>query len=132
MGTRLSDVRVRLAGTVVIAAALLVTASCGTATQARPATGTPAASSTTVVAAQARSSCRAFSLSLVSDHGGQPSPVAAAVWFTGHGGVGDLPRSGWHQDGQDESGVIVRSGDVALHVLQGSDRTWQVDSGSWC
>ncbi|MGZ4538817.1 MAG: hypothetical protein ACXVX8_03780 [Blastococcus sp.] len=84
------------------------------------------------MAAQPRAGCRAFSLSLASDHGGQPSPRAAAEWLSGHGGVGDLPRSGWHEDGHDESGVTVRSGDVALHVVQGSDGTWQVDSGSWC
>jgi hypothetical protein len=132
MGMRSSAVTVRLAGMVVVTAALSATASCGTATQARLATGTPTGSSTSVAAAQANSSCGGFSLSLVSDRGGQPSPVAAAEWFTGHGGVGGLPQSGWHEGGQDDSGVIVRSGDVALHVIRGSDGTWQVDSGSWC
>ena len=28
--------------------------------------------------------------------------------------------------------ATVRSGPVTLHVVQGPDRTWQVDSGSWC
>jgi hypothetical protein len=132
MGARPSHVTVQLAGMMVVTAALLVTASCGTATQARPAAGTPTDSSTPVSATQAHASCGGFSLSLVSDRGGQPSPVAAAEWLTGHGGVGGLPQSGWHEDGQDESGSIVRSGDVALHVLRGPDGTWQVDSGSWC
>jgi hypothetical protein len=28
--------------------------------------------------------------------------------------------------------ATVRSGPVTLHAVQGPDRTWQVDSGSWC
>ena len=40
--------------------------------------------------------------------------TAAAAWFARH------------------VGVAVRSGPVTLHVVQGPDRTWQVDSGSWC
>lgn len=72
-------------------------------------------------------------MSLVSDRGGQSTPVAAATWFVVHGGaVGDLPRSGWHQDGQDSAGVIVRSQGSTLHAVQGPDLTWQIDSGTRC
>jgi hypothetical protein len=106
MRPRPSDLPVR---SIVVGAALLATGSCGTAAPAHD--------------------CGGFSLSLVSDRGGQPSPVAAAEWFSEHGGVPGVPSSGWHQDG---SGSSVRSGELTLHVVQGPDATWQVDSGSYC
>ena len=120
----------RLAGLVAVGAALWGTASCGTAPQPRPAAETSSAA--TAAAAPVHADCRGFSLSLVSDRGGQPTPVAAAVWFAAHGGVGDVPRSGWHEEGPDETGVVLRSGLATVHVIQGSDRTWQVDSGQSC
>jgi hypothetical protein len=76
--------------------------------------------------------CGGFALSLVSDRGGRPSPVAAAEWFAEHGGVPGVPQSGWQEDGQDESGAEVSSGEVTLHAIQGPDESWQVDSGSTC
>jgi hypothetical protein len=85
-----------------------------------------------LVTACSTTGCSGFAASLATDHGGQPSPVAAAEWFSGHGGVGGLPRSGWREDGRDQNGATVRSGDTKLHAIQGSDKTWQVDSGTSC
>jgi hypothetical protein len=114
-----------------VTAGLSAIASCGSATQAPLSGPTPTASG--AVAAPASSSvCSGFALSLASDRGGQPSPVAAAEWFAEHGGDAGLPRSGWHEVGGDESGSTVRSGAVTLHVVRGPDGTWQVDSGSQC
>lgn len=73
-----------------------------------------------------------FALSLASDTGGQPSPVAAANWFATHGGVGPLPRHGWHVVRRDAEGVRLRAGSSTVHVMQGRDGTWQVDSGTRC
>lgn len=98
---------VRLAGAMVCAATVLAAAACG-------------------------GHCQAFSLSLASDRGGQASPVAAAAWFAGHGGVGGLPRSGWREDGRDAAGTVVRSGGASVHAVQGSDGTWQVSDGRSC
>jgi len=125
-------VSVPLTWTVLVTAALLATAACGTAAEAAPPTGAPTNAATSASITQPHSSCAGFSLSLVSDRGGRPSPVAAAEWFAGHGGVAGVPQSGWRKVGQDEGGVIVGSGDLRLHVIRGSDGTWQVDSGSWC
>jgi 2-keto-4-pentenoate hydratase len=100
----------------VVTAALLVTASCGTVRQ-EYAAGRPADPRTTAAPVQEGATCQGFSLSLASDHGGLPSPVAAAEWFA---------------DGHDGSGVILRSGNVTLHAVQGPDTTWQVDSGRRC
>lgn len=121
---------VQLTGMVVVTAALLA-ASCGTATQARPMTES-ADTSRPAPVTHASAGCEGFALSLASDHGGQPSPIAAAEWLSEREGVAGLPKSGWREDGQDESGSIVRSGNATVHVVRGSDGTWQVDSGSWC
>jgi hypothetical protein len=88
-----------------------------------------------VTAATARPACAngsAFALSLVSDRGGQPTPVAAAAWFARHGGVAGVPARGWREVGRHGRGATVLSGPIVLHVVQGPDRTWQVDSGNWC
>jgi hypothetical protein len=114
-----------------VSAGLLATASCGTASPPPSVAETKAAATTSAAAGRAPT-CSAFSLSLVSDRGGQPSPVAAAEWFAGHGGVAGVPRSGWHERGRDESGATVRSDDMTLHVVRGPDQTWQVDSGGRC
>ena len=71
-------------------------------------------------------------LSLVSDRGGQPTPAAAAAWFARHGGLTGIPAQGWRQLSRSGSGATVESGAVTLHVIQGPDRTWQVDSGNRC
>jgi hypothetical protein len=39
---------------------------------------------------------------------------------------------GWQQVSRGGSGATVESGAVTLHVIQGSDRTWQVDGGNRC
>ena len=73
---------------------------------------------------------RAFSLSLAHDTGGQASAIAAAQWFTTHGSLWpDLPTTGWSVVGSSGSSTSVRSGSFTLDVVQGSDGTWQVDSG---
>jgi hypothetical protein len=85
--------------------------------------------------APASSSCTSrtgFALSLASDRGGQRTPIAAAVWFARHGGLTGIPAEGWRQVSRDGSGVTAESGLVTVHVIQGPDRTWQVDSGSRC
>jgi len=113
-----------------IVACLLVVSACGSSS-AQSATSRTAP----VTTATARSACAsgsAFSLSLASGLGGQPTPVAAAAWFARHGGVAIIPAQGWREVGRHGDGATVRSGPVTLHVIQGPDRTWQVDSGSWC
>ena len=123
---------VRPAPPLVALGVVLGAASCGSATPVHPTAGAPTESTPTAAATHPLSGCRGFSLSLASDRGGQPSPLTAAEWFTGHGGVTDLPPAGWHEDHRDESGTVLRSGNVTLHAVQGPDDTWQVDSGSWC
>ena len=107
-------------------AGLLTGVGCGS--DAAPATPVPAVH-------PVRSSCAdgsGFALSLVSDRGGQPTPAAAAAWFARHGGLPGIPADGWWQVSRSGSGATVESGAVTLHVSQGSDRTWQVDSGYRC
>jgi hypothetical protein len=43
-----------------------------------------------------------------------------------------IPAQGWRQISRSGSGATVESGAVTLHVIQGPDRTWQVDSGNRC
>ena len=72
-----------------ILACLLAVSACGSSSAQSAATP--------VTAATARSACAsgsAFALSLVSDRGGQPTPVAAAAWFARHGGVTGVPGRG--------------------------------------
>jgi hypothetical protein len=116
-----------------ILACLLAASACGSGS-AHPAAA-QAAQVTPATAATARPACAsgsAFALSLVSDRGGQPTPVAAAAWFARHGGVAGVPAQGWRQASRHGRDATVRSGPVTLHAVQGPDRTWQVDSGSWC
>src|SRR5262245_28253093 len=113
-----------------IAACLLAASACGSnRTQSTPTRAAPPAAAT---ASPGCASGSASALSLVSDRGGQPSPVAAAAWFARHGGVAGVPGRGWRQASRHGLGATVRSGLVTLHVVQGPDRTWQVDGGSWC
>ena len=105
---------------------LLAIAACGS--DAAPAAPAP-------VVHAASSSCArgsGFALSLASDRGGQPTPVTAAAWFARHGGLTGIPAQGWRQVSRSGSGATVESGAVTLHVIQGPDRTWQVDSGNRC
>jgi hypothetical protein len=114
-------------------ATIAVLAACGNATQpttslrplTQPATSTP----TSTASCHSHSG---FELSLVSDRGGQPTPVRASEWFARHGGMADVPRDGWRVDGSDQIGVFTRSGSARLHAIQGPDKTWQVDSGTSC
>jgi hypothetical protein len=79
--------------------------------------------------------CAAYSgieHSLVSDHGGQSSPVKAAEWFAIHGGVPNIPAGKWHEVNHNSQGATVYSGKTLLHIVRGSDGTWLVDSGKRC
>ena len=119
-----------------ILACLLAASACGSGS-AHPAAApaAPATPATAATAATARPACAsgpAFALSLVSARAGQPAPVAAAAWFARHGGVAGVPARGWRQASRHGRDATVRSGPVTLHAVQGPDRTWQVDSGSWC
>jgi hypothetical protein len=80
--------------------------------------GTPAASGTPGCA-----SGSGFALSLVSDRGGQPTPVRAAQWFAMHGGVPDIPAGGWREIRREDGSALVASGPVTVHVIEGPDRT---------
>jgi len=64
--------------------------------------------------------------------GGQPTPAAAAAWFARHGGLTGIPAEGWRQVSRSGTGATAEPGAVTLHVIQGPDRTWQVDSGNRC
>jgi hypothetical protein len=119
-----------------ILACLLAASACGSGS-AHPAAAkaAQAAQVTPATAVTARPTCAsgsAFALSLVSGRGGQPTPVAAAAWFARHGGVAGIPARGWRQASRQGRDATVRSGPVTLHAVQGPDRKWQVDSGSWC
>lgn len=75
--------------------------------------------------------CSGFALSLASDRGGQSSPIDAAVWFAQHGSVQGVPNTGWKEVSTGKAEATVQSGGVQLHVLEGPDQTWQVDSGQY-
>lgn len=117
-----------------ILACLLAVSACG-ASVTRSGAAVPAPLTGSAAVSAPGSSCAAgsaFALSLVSDRGGQPTPIAAAAWFARHGGVPGIPAAGWRETGRTAGGATVRSGSVTLHVLQGPDQTWQVDGGSRC
>lgn len=95
----------------------------------------PAAATSRSATSEAATSCSSgsgFALSLVSDRGGQATPIAAAYWFARHGGVPGIPKTGWHQSSRAGETAEVASGGVRLHVIEGPDHTWQVDSGESC
>jgi len=75
--------------------------------------------------------CSGFALSLASDRGGQSSPIKAAVWFAQHGSGQGIPKTGWKELSTGKAGATVQSAGVQLHVIQGPDQTWQVDSGQY-
>jgi hypothetical protein len=104
--------------------------SSGTASVAAQASPASASPSPTPMCGGASGS--GFAVSLVSNRGGQPTPVSASQWFAEHEGVWAVPTSGWREAGSDDQGVFTESGGVRLHVIQGPDKTWQVDSGEKC
>lgn len=97
----------RLAVALTVAGALPTTASCATR-------------------------CYGVTIDYPSDTGGFATAAAAVEDFAGQQDIGRLPRSGWHQDGHDQAGVIFRSGPALVHVIQGSDGTWKVGDGRSC
>lgn len=115
--------RARSTSQAVAVAAVLVVGGCGP-------------SSAEDVAATTRSvpTCQGFALSLASDRGGQPTPIEAVRHFLRNGAPpAGLPTSGWTaQPGEPTGSTTLRSGDATLHVMQGPDGTWQVDSGQSC
>lgn len=97
--------------------------------------GIGAAHGTAHIPATPASPCRhriGFELSLVSDTGGQAAPIAAANWFAAHGNQSWVAAHGWHRLARSNEGATLRSGSSTLHVVKGSDGTWQVDSGRQC
>ena len=74
-----------------------------------------------------------FGLSLTAGVRGRATPVAAATWFARHGGgPANMPGGGWREVSRSGGGATVRSGSFTVHVIQGADRTWRVDSGYRC
>jgi len=113
-------------------AVILAAGACGSRSaggEPVPAAGAPSQASTTTSTCGSGSG---FAVSLVSDRGGQPTPVRAAQWFATHGGVPGIPADGWRETSRSDGNALVASGSVRLHVIQGTDRTWQVDSGERC
>lgn len=106
---------------------MLSAAGCGVQRSAETAGG---ASSSPTCGPDSRTS--GFALSLVSDTGGAASPVEAARDFVLGGSVWSSPTTGWTATDRGEDGATVSSGDSYLHVFQGPDMTWQVDSGYRC
>ena len=60
--------------------------------------------------------------------------MAAAEWDAVHHAIPGfrLPLSGWQVVSQSDSQANVRSDGYQVNVVEGSDRTWQVDSGYRC
>jgi len=111
-------------------ASTLAVSGCGVKPEAKLVDPPPTHPHKTAVSA-----CRegaAFALSLVSDRGGQRTPVLAALWFSRHGGVPGIPAHGWRLTSHGHKSAVVASGHFTLHVIQGPDKTWQVDSGERC
>jgi len=73
-----------------------------------------------------------FDVSPPAARGGQASPVEAARWFAGHGGVRGIAAGSWRQVSRGSGVASVASGTTILQVMQGTDGTWFVDSGRRC
>jgi hypothetical protein len=76
-----------------------------------------------------------FELSLVKDSDGAASPVQAAEAFNALGGVdGFTAPAGahWHVAGPGAGGVSVVAGNLTLHSVQFTDKSWAIDSGKRC
>ena len=109
------------------AGAAVVLAGCGSAMPNHEARATRP-----IQAAAGCSSRTGFALSLVKDRGGQATPVAAAIWLGSHGSIRGIPRGGWRLVSENRDSATIASGRTSVHAIQGSDGTWQVDSGYAC
>ena len=65
-----------------------------------------------------------FEVSLAINTGGAATPQKAAEAQSG--------RSGWRVERKDSNGVTLVADRATRHAMQGSDKTWQVDSGTDC
>jgi hypothetical protein len=119
---RLTIMMSRPATTAAAAATLLALGACGDSV----ATATPSTAPPTPT-------CDGFALSLVSDRGGAPTRIEAVQDFLRSGGVSiPFPTSGWAVAPDGSGRSTTTSGDSTLHLVHGSDGTWQVDSGQRC
>jgi hypothetical protein len=73
---------------------------------------------------------RSFELDLRSGTGGQPTPEDAAAHARVPGFA--LPKSGWQVVSREGGEASLRSDGYQVHVVEGPDKTWQVDSGGRC
>ena len=110
-----------------VSVAVLTAGGCGGSSA--PANSTAPTANTQATGAACS---RGFELSLASDRGGKATPIAAANWFAANGGVEDVPRGGWTEVEASAGQATLRSGGSTVHVMQGPDGTWQVDSGHNC
>ena len=131
MRTRHSAVKILAAAAVGMLVSLLALSACGSA-DSRDAESPVTAAASSAPAASHCAPGTGFALSLVSNRHGQRTPLAAAIWFSAHGGVPAIPRNGWRVTSRSDVGATVESGSVIVHVIQGPDKTWQVDSGERC
>ena len=133
MRPRLSGMRLTwpVAGGYMVAVFIAVSA-CGGGSRIGPDPLPAATKSQAGASSPACATGSGFALSLVSDVGGQATPVRAAQWFARHGGVPGIPFAGWRQIRNQGGSAVVVSGPVTLHVVEGPDLTWQVDSGERC
>ena len=112
---------------------LLTASACGSAGPRDAQSPVTAAASDAPAAAAHCAAGTGFALSLVSNRHGQRTPLAAAIWFAAHGGgLPAIPHNGWQVTSRSGAGATVESGSVTVHVIQGPDKTWQVDSGERC
>ncbi|PPK90880.1 hypothetical protein CLV92_12110 [Kineococcus xinjiangensis] len=81
-------------------------------------------------APRSETSCSDFAVSLVSDRGGKPSPVEAAEHLVRHRSVVSGLTGAWEEIERSDAAASVRQGRTVLHVVQGPEGTWQVDSGT--
>ena len=131
MQTCHSVVKFRAAAPVGVLACLMTASACGSAGP-RDAESPVTATASSMPAPSHCAPGSGFALSLVSNRHGQRTPLAAAIWFSAHGGVPAIPHSGWRVTSRSGAGATVESGSVTVHVIQGPDKTWQVDSGERC
>ncbi|MGH3743268.1 MAG: hypothetical protein ACRDTP_00225, partial [Mycobacteriales bacterium] len=75
--------------------------------------------------------CSNVRISLPSDSGGSPDPVAATQQFARNSRDG-YPKAGWHVTYQATNVAQVESGAFDALVVRGPDGTWQVLSAQRC
>jgi hypothetical protein len=125
-GVRLTEVSASRWKLVTAAAlALAAISGCGGGSSATVSIGSPQVASP-------KPCPSVFQLSLISSRNGQATPMAAAVWFATRGGVANVPVSGWRPVSQTRGRAVLASGRSTVHVIEGPDGTWQVDSGHNC